>query len=58
MTPKQLGREAYIDGIPFSASPFEKGTEQRKEWCIGWLEAMRMDPLLDKDEKDGKDEPA
>lgn len=58
MTPKQLGHEAYIDGIPLHAAPFEKDTEQRKEWRIGWLEAMRAEPGGIDDEKDDKDEPA
>ncbi len=41
--PSDEGREAYMEGLPLSASPYPDDSEQAVEWEGGWIEAEEDD---------------
>lgn len=46
----ERGRRDYSD-ISFEENPFQKSTDQWRDWNLGWRAAQVADPLLDEDEK-------
>lgn len=40
-----LGRNGYIQGLPSSMCPFDKGDGRRQWWMSGWLDERTKDRI-------------
>ena len=43
MTPFEQGIEAFHEGMPLDANPYEDGTDESDSWTRGWYAAADGD---------------